>query len=284
MDHYDCSIITFLLKKWSLEKLVWYTELLSSMLSFTWSLYIWQRHCIKGEKRKNSHNNNSFFSFPTFLVLVMFQRLRGSRCKRRAGDSHHSNRVVRKEKCRWVPVWPRPGKELICPLRSHGPLLAPLGETRQIRKLRWEPWSTSHPGVPVSTPVSSASPRCSLEQHSAHRACLGYPSLLRAPGPAAGRADRPSPLTQRASARTCPKEQGHAAEPRCGCSGFQRNGCAKEGWDGWIWYSKARALKDRAHCSAWPEDLPPHNMETIHHWESLSCSFSFFHPIPALLK
>lgn len=206
-----------------------------SQCCFTWSSYIWQRHCTKGKKGKKPHNYNNFFSFPTFLELAMFQRLKGSRCKGKWGDSHHSNRVVRKEKRRWVPVWPRPEKELMCPLRSNTPLLTPLGETHQVRKCQQESWSTSQPtlGVPIPTPVSSASPRCSLEQHSGTangpKSLPWNPSLLRAPEPAAGRADRPFPLTQRASARTCPKQQGHAAEPRCGSSGLQRNGCAKEG-------------------------------------------------------
>lgn len=82
-----------------------------------------------------------------------------------------------------------------------------------------------HPDVPWSSSQV-------LQTAVSHRAWPGNPSLLRAPEPAAGRADRPSPLTQRASAHTCPKQQGHAAEPRCGSCGVQRNGCAEEGWAG----------------------------------------------------
>lgn len=254
------------------------------VLSFTWSSYIWQRHCAKGEKRKNAHNYNSFSASLLFMCFLCFKDSKAADVKR--GDSHHSNGLVRKEQRRWCQCDPDQERSASAPLGSTHPAHSFGRDTssqktpvRAMKHITPSPWcSHRHSnGLSITPMLPGASTRA---LQTALRACLMNLSLLRAPKPAAGRADRASPLTQRASAGACPKQHG-PAEPRCGSSALQRNGCAKEGWAS---YTKARALKDSARCSAWPKDLPPHNMETIRHWEPLSCSFSFSHPIPALLK
>ena len=108
-------------------------------------------------------------------------------------------------------------------------------------------------------------------------------SVLRSRQLAAGRADRPSPLTQRASAHTCPKQQGHAAEPRCGSSGVQRNECAKEGWAGLNLRHQSAGSKGQCSRLSMTEGFTSSQYGN-HPSLRLSCSFSVSHPIPAPLK